>query len=59
MLHALWLPEITIRQGHARSRATGILQDDYLGYFSFAYSALASLRMGMSESASFQSARKS
>jgi hypothetical protein len=28
-------------------------------YFSFAYSALASFRMGMSESASFQIVRKS
>jgi hypothetical protein len=28
-------------------------------YFSFAYSALASFRMGMSESASFQRAKKS
>jgi hypothetical protein len=30
-----------------------------LVYCSFAYSALASFRMGMSESASFQSAKKS
>jgi hypothetical protein len=40
-------------------RQTSAPRDVTRGYFSLAYSALAAMRTGMSESAFFQSARKS
>src|ERR1700693_6579857 len=54
------------RAGYNRLRITqpdelddGLVGSDLRHYFSFAYSALASFRMGMSGSASFQRAKKS
>jgi hypothetical protein len=63
-------PKISV-SGGGKSAQVGIqgkeLRDGFLGgfladtfnYWSFAYSALASFRMGMSASASFQRAKKS
>ena len=47
----------SVQQAHNRRRAQRSRQRD--AYCSFAYSALACFRMGMSESASFQRVRKS
>jgi hypothetical protein len=46
-----WLQQLAL---HSKRRGR-----TFYGYCSFAYSALACFRMGMSGSASFQSARKS
>jgi hypothetical protein len=54
---------VTVSRGFlnltGRSESQTSLPNDSSNYFSFAYSAFAAMRIGMSGSASFQSVRKS